>query len=51
MMHSQTNIKFTAVPFHRDKDVLYEEVDLEELLVGKNFSTMAEHGTCGSHCV
>ena len=34
-----------AIPFHRDKDVLYEEVELEELLVGKNFSTTAEHGT------
>ena len=37
-----------AIPFHRDKYVLQEEVELEELLVGKNFSTMAEHGTCGS---
>jgi hypothetical protein len=38
-----------VIPFHRDKDVFYEEVELEELLVGKNFSTVAEHGTCGSH--
>jgi len=35
-----------AIPFHRDKDVFDEEVELEELLVGKNFSTVAEHGTC-----
>ena len=40
----------TAVHFHRNTDVLYEEVELEELFVGKNFSTVSEHGTCGSHC-